>query len=107
MSVEELFAALSARVVAEDDAVEQGPIMRSTGLKTGGKFFAFARSGELVVKLPAARVAELVASGDGGPFVGSRDRVMREWVVLRPPDERACAAWVDEARAFAASRAGT
>lgn len=101
MSVEQLFASVSARLLAEDAHVEPGPIMRSTGLKLGGKFFAFARRGELVVKLPAARVAELVESGEGGPFVGSRDRVMREWVTLQPADEDACAAYVAEAHAFA------
>jgi hypothetical protein len=101
VSVEELFASVSSRMLADDRRVEQGPIMRSTGLKLRGRFFAFARHGELVVKLPAARVRELVESGEGGAFVGSRERVMREWVVLRPADDDACARYVAEAKAFA------
>ena len=74
----------------------------SVGLRTAGKFFAFVVEGELVVKLPAERVSELVASGAGGPF-GSGGRVMREWVSLTPADEAACAAFVVEARDFVAA----
>ena len=70
--------------------------------KASSGFFAFVRDDELVVKLPAERVGALVASGEGTPFVGSRERVMREWVVLRPADAAACAAYVAEARTFSA-----
>jgi hypothetical protein len=80
--------------------VEWGRVMNSDGLKTAGKLFAFARNGELVVKLPAARVQELITNGDGQPFDAGKGRPMREWVGLRPPDEVACAAYVTEARDF-------
>jgi len=99
VTVEELFGAVAARLVAENREVEQGRMLRSSGLKAGGKFFAFARDGELVVKVPAERVAELVASGTGVLFF-SGGRRMREWVCLRPPDADTCAARVDEARRF-------
>ena len=109
MTVEDAFAVTASRLVDRDAGVELGRMMRSTGLKAGGRFFAFARDGELVVKLPAGRVAALVESGEGGPFVGSRERVMREWVTLRPRGIEACEAYVAEALAFAggASRSST
>jgi hypothetical protein len=103
VTVEELFDRVAERVSSEDAGVERARIMRSMGLRAGGKFFAFVRDGDLVVKLPAERVTALVASGEGAPFVGSRERVMREWVVLRPANEEACAAYVAEARGFAGS----
>ena len=76
----------------------------SDGLKTGGKFFAIVSKGDLVVKLPAARVDELVAEGSGRRFDPGHGRQMKEWVSLRPADEEACAAYVDEARRFVAAQ---
>jgi TfoX/Sxy family transcriptional regulator of competence genes len=101
MTVDELFDRVAARMLGEDASVELDRIFQSTGLKTGGKFFAFVSKGDLVVKIPRERVAELVASGAGKPFESGR-RVMREWVRLSPGDEEACTAYVAEARRFAA-----
>jgi hypothetical protein len=100
VTVEETFAAVSTRLLKEDAAVEQARIFASVGLKTGGKFFAFARRGELVVKLPEERVQELLGTREGTPFESGR-RVMREWVCLKPSTEAACRAYVVEARTFA------
>jgi hypothetical protein len=70
----------------------------SNGLKVQGRIFAMDRRGDVVVKLPAARVEALVASGKGLRLeMGSRS--MKEWLVLLPP-RRGWAALVDEARAF-------
>jgi hypothetical protein len=57
------------------------------------------------VKLPAERVAELIASGEGMVFDRGQGTPMREWVRLRPADESACAAYLREARRFAAGDA--
>ena len=93
MSVQELFDAVGDRMVSAGVGVERGKIMHSIGLRAPtGKFFAFVRAGEeLVVKLPAPRVSELIASGEGSVFDAGKARPMREWVALRPTDAATCA----------------
>jgi hypothetical protein len=103
-SVDELFDEIASRLPAEHADVEEGRMLRASGLSTHGKFFVFATRGQLVVKLPAERVAELIADGAGAPFESGR-RVMREWVSLRPDDAETCTAYVDEARTFVAGLA--
>lgn len=72
-------------------------------LMVGGKLFASAGHGGLLIKVPAERVAELIANGDGQPFSAGGNRVMREWVVVAPTtDWRALAA---ESMDFVAAQA--
>ena len=54
----------------------------SSALKVNGAIFAMLVSDELVVKLPAARVAGLIEDGLGTPFLSGRGTPMREWVQL-------------------------
>ena len=62
-------------------------------LMVGGKLFASAGHGGLLIKVSAERVAELIATGQGQPFSTGGNRVMREWVVAAPStDWRALAA---------------
>ena len=84
--------------------VERGKILSATGLRdpAPGRFFAFVTHGQLVVKLPADRVTELIGSGEGRAFDAVKGRPMREWVGLSPADEDACAAYMREARKFVA-----
>ncbi|MBT2469563.1 hypothetical protein J7E97_17185 [Streptomyces sp. ISL-66] len=98
----ELFEMAVAALSAEFPADERGRMLRSPGIKTSGKFYAFATSADLVVKLPAARVAELVATGIGRPCEPRPGRPMREWVRVVPADDAACLAYLREARAFVA-----
>jgi hypothetical protein len=72
-------------------------------LMVGGKLFASAGHGGLLIKVGAERVAELIASGQGDPFSTGGNRVMREWVVAAPTtDWRALAA---ESMAFVVAQA--
>jgi hypothetical protein len=107
-SVEVAFGAIARRLTAQDGAVDEGRMLRSSGLRTGGRFFAFARDEDLVVKLPRERVETLVAAKKGRPFK-SGSRTMKEWVALTPENEAICCDYVVEALDFArqtASRRG-
>jgi hypothetical protein len=97
-----LFEELCAEHLA-DPEVSMGRMLRADGLKVRGKVFAFVARGQLVVKLPEARVAAMVAAGDGAAF-GPGDRVMREWVAIGvPPDPDDPSEWralAADARAY-------
>jgi hypothetical protein len=105
VSVEQLFETVAERLVAEDPALGRGRMMNAVGLKTGGKFFAMTVKGELVVKLPAERVDELIAEGAGERFDPGHGRLMKEWAAVRPRDEAVCEAYVREACDFVAALA--
>ncbi|HEX6807837.1 MAG TPA: hypothetical protein VF118_07600 [Gemmatimonadaceae bacterium] len=53
----------------------------SNGLRVDEKIFAMLAQGTLVVKLPRARVDELVAAGHGERFDPGHGRIMKEWFV--------------------------
>jgi hypothetical protein len=57
----------------------------SDALKVGGAIFAMQVQGELVVKLPAGRVAELIGEGTCAPFANGRGSPMREWATVTDP----------------------
>ena len=95
------YTALAERALAWP-GVAEGRILHATGLKAGGRVFAFPRRGELVLKLPAARCTELVEDGVARRFDKGDGRPLREWVAV--PEARADR-WEElarEARAFVA-----
>lgn len=78
---EELVAALAA-VEAIDRRRARG--FGQGALTIGGTMFAVPHRFGLLLKLPAARVAALLQSGDGLAFDAGRGRAMKEWVVIKP-----------------------
>lgn len=69
-------------------------------LKVGGRIFAMLVRGELVVKLPRARVDELVAERQGRFFDAGKGKPMREWFVLASGSRRAWSPLAQEAFDF-------
>jgi len=77
----------------------------SSGLYVGGKLFAFVSyKDRLIVKLPAGRVEELIAQGEGAHWnPRSSGRALREWFVLRSSSGLAWSGLAREAMEFVAS----
>jgi hypothetical protein len=83
------------------DGVETGTMMGFPCLRVNGAFFASCdhRSGDLIVKLPDARVQQLIEGGVGKPFAPA-GRVFRQWVLVVERDVEAWLALIAEARRF-------
>ena len=63
-------------------------------LMVNGRIFAMVSEGRLILRLRAARVAELIAAGRGHPFSAGKPRPLREWVGLDPAGKD----WLELAR---------
>jgi hypothetical protein len=76
---------------------------RSEGLRISNKIYAMLVNGELVVRIPKARVDQLVDAGIGRRFEPSPGRVMKEWLSLPSTASRRWRGLVVEARTFVQS----
>jgi hypothetical protein len=99
---EERYAALAEALLDLTDASQLGTGFGAGALKTGGRIFAMLVRDQLVVKLPAARVATLIASGAGGPFDANKGRPMKEWLTVYSSTLQDWQAIAREAHAFVA-----
>jgi hypothetical protein len=94
---------VAAFAKAKGVAVEKGWGADSVALKVKGKIFAMLVRGDLVLKLPSAKVDELVRAG-AKRFDPRRDgREMKEWAVLAL-DARDCVRLAREALEFVSGK---
>ncbi len=98
--VQLLYEEAIAKLVARGVELEPTRMFGSNGVKTAGKTFAMIVRGSLVVKLPAARVEQLVTDGLGTRFDPGHGRLMKEWAALRPANLELTVAYMREASAF-------
>jgi hypothetical protein len=73
-------------------------------LKYQGKIFAMLVRGQLVVKLPETRVAELITAGEGAAFDANKGAPMREWLSVDPRSGLDWLSLATEALDFARTR---
>jgi hypothetical protein len=87
--------------------VSLGRMFHSEGLRIEGKVYAFFSTSRdrVVLKLPAARAAGLVADGTA-EVMQMGGRRMREWVGLPEPEEETWRGLLAEAAAYVESLAG-
>lgn len=85
--------------------VTRSTMMGFPCLRLNGDFFASCdrRTGDLVVKLDAARVTDLTTTGKAEPFAPN-GRQFREWAVIPARRARSWAALLDEALNASAER---
>jgi hypothetical protein len=76
----------------------------SGALRINGKIFAMFVRGRLVVKLPKARVDQLVEAGEGVRFDANKGTPMKEWLSLDLASRLAWRPLSEEAFAFVSRR---
>lgn len=88
-----------------DDNISKSTMMGFPCLRINRDYFASAdhRTGDLIAKLPAARVQALIDNGDGEPFAPNGRR-FREWVRITDRDAGQWEALIIEAKAFVAAK---
>lgn len=104
-SVDQIFSAVARRLLTMHPDDEEGRMLRASGLRTAGRLYAFVTAADLVVKLPASRVDELISSGRGLTCSPRPGRPMKEWVRIPAPDEESCLSYLLEARTFVSAGA--
>jgi hypothetical protein len=101
--------ALVAEVPAAGSATYGNPegarrAFGATSLKIDGRIFAMLVRDRLVVKLPAARVGELVSDGVGERFDPGHGRLQKEWLLVRGEDPSEWRALTAEAEDYVGKR---
>jgi hypothetical protein len=94
-----------AEPLLTDPATSVGTLMKFPCLRANGAFFATCdhRTGDLIVKLPRDRVAQLIDDGLAHPFAPA-GRTFKEWATIVERDEDTWRSLLAEAHAYAATR---
>ena len=88
-------AIVAALIKAKGVTISSRRGFGQSGLMIHEKLFAVLRGPTLLLKLPADRVAELIASKEGNAFDAGKGKPMREWITIGP---HAHAKWLQLAR---------
>jgi len=99
-SADSIWDHIVARELREPGVTSGTGFGRNVGVRVGGRIFAFRSNGDLVVKLPRARVDELVESGAGRRFDPGHGRVMKEWIAVDPGRSQLWSGLVREAQDY-------
>ncbi|MBZ0263034.1 TfoX/Sxy family protein [bacterium] len=96
----QLFWSIAEKLMQQEN-VEKGTMMGFPCLRYNGNFFACQhhKTDDLIVKLDASRVTELIEHGTGEPF-SPNGRVFREWVLIATVDEGLWRKLLAEAKTF-------
>ncbi len=94
----------AAEPALQSPGVATGTMMGFPCLRAQGVFFASAErgTGDLIVKLPRARVEALIANSEAVPFAPN-GRTFRQWARVPERDAKRWSQLIDEALAFARS----
>ena len=94
-----------AEPLLADEGVERSTMMGLPCLRVHGAFFASCdrHTGDLLVKLPEARVDQLVAAGRAHSFAPAGRR-FREWAAIPSDRSRTWKRLLDEALVFVEER---
>jgi hypothetical protein len=74
-------ALISALLIEPGVTLSESRGFSRDALMINGKLLAALRGDVLLMKLPADRVAALIASGEGAPFDANKGKPMKEWVL--------------------------
>lgn len=95
-----------AEPLLAEEAITKSTMMGFPCLRVNGDFFASAdhKTGNLIIKLSAKKVDEMIESGLGDPFAPAGRR-FKEWVMISDRDPEHWHQLIAEARTFVGGKA--
>ena len=101
-NTEDQFAEIRAYYADSSDVVVNAG-KGSQGLKYGKKMFVMFYKGQLAVKLPPARVSELIENGDGLPLDPGTGKPMKDRVIIPLTKKESWIDFCEESKSYAES----
>jgi hypothetical protein len=68
------------------------------GIKRGGKLFVMFMKGDIIVKLPAERVTEIISMGEGASYDPGTGKPMKNWVLIPVSRKDLWIKYIEEAK---------